>query len=83
MDTYLCYSENRTNTQTDSVFKIKASIILKRMVLVRAQGYANPGRQAAVATEFVRWRLLFMTLRVERSSYHLLAPRILRWLLDF
>jgi hypothetical protein len=40
------------NTQTDSVFKIKASKILKRIVLVRAQGYANPGRQDAVATKF-------------------------------
>jgi hypothetical protein len=41
-------------TQTDSVFRIKDSIILKRIVLVRAQGYANPGRQAAVATEFCK-----------------------------
>jgi hypothetical protein len=50
----LCYSENHTKTQTDSVFRTEASIILKRIVLVRAQGYSNPGRQTAVATKFCK-----------------------------
>lgn len=36
------------------MFRIEVSIILKRIVLVRTQEYANPWRQAAVATKFFK-----------------------------
>ena len=36
------------------MFRTEASMILKWMLLVRAQGYTNPGRQTAVATKFCK-----------------------------